>query len=107
VNGSNTPADTAMCSSVPVTLGSYPDRCGYGPRLPLLVISPYTKANYVSNNLTGQSSVLNVIEDNWLKGERLGKGSFDATAGRLDAPGGVLDFHTKPHYQPDPQPHHR
>ncbi len=100
VNGSNTSADTAMCSSVPVTLGSYPDRCGYGPRLPLLVISPYTKANYVSNNLTDQSSVVNFIEDNWLKGERLGKGSFDATAGRLDAPGGVLDFHTKPHYQP-------
>ena len=100
VNGSNTSADTTMCSSVPVTLGSYPDRCGYGPRLPLLVISPYTKANYVSNNLTDQSSVVNFIEDNWLKGERLGKGSFDATAGSLDAPGGVLDFHTKPHYQP-------
>ena len=34
------------------------------------------------------------------RGKRIGKGSFDATAGSLDAPGGVLDFHTKPHYQP-------
>jgi phospholipase C len=100
VNGSNTSADTAMCSSAAVTLGSFPNRCGYGPRLPLLVISPYTKANFVSNNLTDQSSVVNFIEDNWLKGQRLGKGSFDATAGSLDAPGGVLNFHTRPHFQP-------
>ena len=100
VNGSNTSADTAMCSSAAVTLGSFPNRCGYGPRLPLLVISPYTKANFVSNNLTDQSSVVKFIEDNWLKGQRLGKGSFDATAGSLDAPGGVLNFHTRPHFQP-------
>jgi phospholipase C len=100
VNGSNTSADTAMCSSAAVTLGSFPNRCGYGPRLPLLVISPYTKANFVSNNLTDQSSVVNFIEDNWLKGQRLGKGSFDATTGSLDAPGGVLNFHTRPHFQP-------
>ena len=57
-----------MCSSAAVTLGSCNNRCGYGPRLPLLVISPYTKANYVSNNLTDQSSVINFIEDNWLHG---------------------------------------
>ena len=25
------------------------DRCGYGPRLPLMVISPYAKQNYVDN----------------------------------------------------------
>jgi phospholipase C len=100
VNGSNTSADTAMCSSVAITLGSYSDRCGYGPRLPLLVISPYTKQNYVSSNLTDQSSVVKFIEDNWLKGERLGGGSYDAIAGSLDAPGGVLDFHTRPHFQP-------
>jgi hypothetical protein len=27
-------------------------------------------------------------------------GSFDATAGSLDAPGGLLDFNIKPHYAP-------
>lgn len=27
-------------------LGGYEDRCGYGPRLPLLVVSPWAKSNY-------------------------------------------------------------
>ena len=40
VNGSNTAADRAVCNTVPTTLGSYQYRCGFGPRLPLLVISP-------------------------------------------------------------------
>ena len=83
-----------------MTLGSFPDRCGYGPRLPLVVISPYTRQNYVSNNLTDQSSVVKFIEDNWLNGKRLGGGSFDAIAGRLDARGGVLDFHIRPNFRP-------
>ena len=42
-------------------------RCGYGPRLPLLVISPYAKANFVDHTMTDQSSILRFIEDNWLK----------------------------------------
>jgi len=100
VNGSNTSADTALCSTAAITLGTTPDRCGYGPRLPLVVISPYTRDNYVSNNLTDQSSVVKFIEDNWLRGQRLGSGSYDAMAGSLDAPGGVLDFHTYPNYYP-------
>ena len=99
VNGSDTSADTALCSTAAITLGTLPDRCGYGPRLPLLVISPWTRDNYVSNNLTDQSSVVKFIEDNWLRGERIGQGSYDATAGSLDAPGGVLDFFTLPHFK--------
>jgi phospholipase C len=58
-------------------------RCGPGPRLPFFVISPYAKANYVSHNLITQVSVVRFIEDNWLRGERLGSGSFDATAGSI------------------------
>ena len=54
-------------------------RCGYGPRLPLLVISPWAKPNYVDSTLTDQTSVLRFIEDNWSLG-RLGGGSFDALA---------------------------
>jgi len=99
VNGSNTAADTALCSTAAVTLGSFPDRCGYGPRLPLVVISPWTRQNYVSHNLTDQSSVVKFIEDNWLRGQRLGGGSYDATSGSLDAPGGVLSFR-RPHFLP-------
>ncbi len=58
-------------------------RCGYGVRLPLLVISPWAKANYVDSTLTDQTSVLRFIEDNWSLG-RLGGGSFDALAGSID-----------------------
>ncbi|HTC34462.1 MAG TPA: alkaline phosphatase family protein [Bryobacteraceae bacterium] len=54
-------------------------RCGYGVRLPLLVISPWAKANYVDSTLTDQTSVLRFIEDNWNLG-RIGGGSFDALA---------------------------
>ncbi len=96
VNGSNTAADAAICTGAPVRLGSFPDRCGYGPRLPLVVISPYTRSNYVSHNVTDQSSITKFIEDNWLRGERTGGGSFDAIAGGLYVPGGVLDFHGRP-----------
>ena len=99
VNGSNTSADAAICTPVATVLGTYPDRCGYGPRLPLLMISPYTRTNYVSDNLTDQSSVVKFIEDNWLGGQRIDRGSFDAIAGSLDAKHGVLDF-KKPHFDP-------
>ena len=98
VNGSNTAEDAAVCTGTPAGLNGYPDRCGYGPRLPLLVISPYTRDNYVSHNVTDQSSVVRFIEDNWLGGQRLGGGSSDALAGSLDAHGGVLDFHVRPHF---------
>ena len=45
VNGSSTAADAAVCTGAPVRLGDTPDRCGYGPRLPLLVISPWTRSS--------------------------------------------------------------
>jgi phospholipase C len=60
-----------------------PDRCGYGPRLPMLVISPWAKENYVDSTLTDQSSVLRFIEDNWQLG-RIGGDSSDAQAGTLE-----------------------
>jgi phospholipase C len=58
-------------------------RCGYGPRLPLLVISPYAKRNFVDHSLTDQTSILRFIEDNWLDGQRI-PGSFDSLAGKLN-----------------------
>jgi phospholipase C len=100
VNGSNDPSnDTAMCEDAKITVGTSNDRCGFGIRLPLVVISPYTRENYVSNNLTDTTSVTKFIEDNWLNGERI-SGSYDAISGSLDAPGGVLDFNVKPHDTP-------
>jgi phospholipase C len=99
VNGSNDASlDSALCSSAPVRLGTRNDRCGYGPRLPLLVISPYTRDNFVSHNRTDQSSIINFVEDNWLHGQRIGSSSFDKIAGSLDGRGGLLDFRTFPHF---------
>ena len=58
-------------------------RCGPGTRLPFLVISPYAKVNYVSHRYVSHASVVRFIEDNWLHGERLGGGAFDATTGSI------------------------
>ena len=58
-------------------------RCGPGTRLPFLVISPFAKKNYVSHVFITQASIPQFIEDNWLNGERLGDGSFDATTGSI------------------------
>jgi phospholipase C len=56
-------------------------RCGYGPRLPLLVISPWARANAVDHTTTDQSSILRFVEDNWHL-SRI-SGSFDKLAGSL------------------------
>jgi phospholipase C len=58
-------------------------RCGPGTRLPFLVVSPWAKANYVTHNRISLASVTRFIEDNWLRGARLGGGSYDATAGSI------------------------
>jgi phospholipase C len=63
-------------------------RCGYGPRLPLLVVSPFARANFVDHRVTDQSSIIRFVEDNWNLG-RIGNGSADAIAGTLD---GLFDF---------------
>jgi phospholipase C len=64
-------------------------RCGVGPRLPLLVISPFARRNFVDNTFTEQSSVVRFIEDNWLAGARIAGGSVDATSGVLN---NMFDF---------------
>jgi phospholipase C len=64
-------------------------RCGYGPRLPLLVISPWARPNYVSHTVTDQSSILRFIEDTFLNQQRIGQGSFDEIAGSI---GDMLDL---------------
>ncbi|MGF7238981.1 MAG: phospholipase C [Frankia sp.] len=75
--------DAAICTgSTAPTAGGYADRCGPGPRLPLLVISPYARTNYISHSVTTQSSITRFIEDNWRTG-RIGDASFDASAGSL------------------------
>jgi phospholipase C len=63
-------------------------RCGYGPRQPFLVVSPWARKNFVDHSITDQSSVIRFIEDNWLGGERI-QGSFDSIAGPIN---GMFDF---------------
>ena len=65
----------------------------------MLVISPWTRDNYVSNKLTNTASVVTFIEDNWLGGERI-PGSFDATSGSLDAGRRPARLQHRPHFRP-------
>jgi phospholipase C len=58
-------------------------RCGFGPRLPLLVISPWAQQNFVDHTTTHQTSITRFIEDNWLNGARIGGGSLDAISNSL------------------------
>ncbi|MBM7646634.1 phospholipase C [Scopulibacillus daqui] len=98
VNGSNDPVYDALYGPGDARkpkLSSYLDRAGYGPRLPLLVISPYAKKNFVDHKVTDQSSILRFIEDNWHLG-RIGSGSFDTKAGSLK---NLFDFQQNPRQQ--------
>ncbi|WP_407973363.1 phospholipase C (plasmid) [Burkholderia pyrrocinia] len=78
-------AGTCGTGTAPAGLNGAPvnGRCGPGTRIPFLVISPWAKTNYVDHTPISQASVLRFIEDNWLGGQRIGSGSFDATAGSM------------------------
>ncbi|MCZ2404213.1 alkaline phosphatase family protein [Paenarthrobacter sp. Z7-10] len=91
-NASNSDDDAAWClnaynKGVPAANG-YADRCGPGPRQPLVVISAFAKKNFVDHTQTDQSSILRFIEDNWHTGQ-IGDGSADADAGSIMA---MFDF---------------
>jgi phospholipase C len=82
---------TGLCGPASASpLAGQNGRCGYGPRLPLLVVSPWAKEGFVDHTLTDQSSILKFVEDNW----SLPKidASFDAIAGPLDS---MFDFHRR------------
>jgi phospholipase C len=84
--------NVGLCGHAPN--GGYQDRCGYGPRLPLLIISPYAKINFIDHSITDQSSILRFIEDNWALG-RIGNQSFDSKAGSLM---NIFDFPPAAHH---------
>ena len=73
---------TSACGNGANALEGIQGRCGYGPRLPMLVVSPFAKSNYVDSTLTDQSSVVRFIEENWAL-PQIGNGSFDQFAGTL------------------------
>jgi phospholipase C len=103
MNGSTTTSDmlngAGTCMSTTAAAAALPGpnsngkpvggRCGHGPRLPLLVLSPWAKKNFIDNTPTDQSSITRFIEDIFLSSARIGNGSFDATAGSLNS---MFDF---------------
>ncbi len=96
VNQSSDPANDALlgpelCGTAGT--GAYQDRCGYGPRLPFLVLSPFARKNFVDHSLEDMTSITRFIEDNWGLGQ-IGDQSFDAEAGSILS---AFDF-TRPGY---------
>jgi phospholipase C len=79
----------AALPGVNAALAHAQGRCGFGPRLPMLVISPFSKFNFVDHSVTNQSSIIRFVEDNWLGGTRIGQGSFDAISNSIDS---MMDF---------------
>jgi phospholipase C len=90
-NPAGAPAAPGKCDAAAAAAGDYVGRCGYGPRLPFLMISPYARENFVDHHVIDQSSVLRFIEDNWGLG-RIGDFSYDKRAGSLRH---LFDFHRK------------
>jgi phospholipase C len=97
INGSTSPADTingaGVCISATAAAAALAGpnsngtavqgRCGYGPRLPMVVISPWANKNALDSTVTDQSSITRFIEDIFLGSQRIGTGSFDSIAGTL------------------------
>ncbi len=81
---------SGQCGPSPQTtapLAGEQGRCGLGPRLPLLLISPFAKKNAVDHNLSNQASMINFVEYNWgLPGI---PGSVDQAEATTDASEGV------------------
>ena len=100
VNQSATSADllngTGVCGSgsgalagvVPAAAHAQ-GRCGYGPRLPMMVISPWARHNFVDHSVTDQTSIIRFVEDNWLNSLRIGNGSFDTISNSI---AGMFNF---------------
>jgi phospholipase C len=90
---------SGICGSPSTSGSALAARCGYGPRLPFLVLSPWAKQNYVDHTLTDQTSSLRFIEQNWglefvdEQQPAAGAGSFDRVAGSVLS---MFDFDSNP-----------
>ena len=98
---------SGVCGPSPVGAPPGAGRCGYGPRLPFMVISPWAKTNFIDHTVTDQTSSLRFIEANWnlgfidgttlQAGQPLGSFSFDQFAGSIL---NMFDFDNQPNLRP-------
>ena len=86
---------TGLCGTA--AAGAYEDRCGYGPRLPFVVISPFAKQNFVGHTVADQTSIIRFVEENWGLGQ-IGDQSFDALSGSIL---NLFSFNNGQHQPPD------
>jgi phospholipase C len=79
---------SGLCgASATAPIGGEQGRCGFGPRLPMMVISPCAKQNYVDHDLSDQASIINFIEYNWSLTPI--SGSFDQALAATDKKEGI------------------
>ena len=98
---------SGVCGPTPAGAPPGAGRCGYGPRLPFVVISPWAKSDFVDHTVTDQTSSLRFIEANWNlgfidgatlpPGQPLGSFSFDQFAGTIL---NMFDFDDRPNTSP-------
>jgi phospholipase C len=87
----NPATSTGACGTPgPNTKITIQDRCGFGVRLPFLLISPYARRNYVDHSLNDTTSILRFIEYNWDLGTIGDPESFDVLASGTIL--GMFDF---------------
>jgi phospholipase C len=110
LSGSTSPAtpkaiNTSGVCGIPAGGTAQPPRCGYGPRIPYFVISPWSKVNYVSHKTIDQSSTIAFVEFNWNLGfidgptppTTPGTASYDRVAGSIL---NMFDFDDQPNVKP-------
>jgi uncharacterized protein YjbI with pentapeptide repeats len=96
----STTGTSGQCGPSPQTsppLTREQGRCGFGPRIPMLVVSPCARQNAVDSNLSDQASVVNFIEYNWNLPSIQGSAdqvlaSKDAAAGNAFDLAGMFNF---------------
>ena len=63
--GTGTSGLCGVESAASQPLGGQQGRCGFGPRQPFLLVSPWARTNAVDHNLSDLASVPNFVEYNW------------------------------------------
>jgi phospholipase C len=86
INPSSDPVNDVLNGAGVCGQGASPlgveDRCGSGPRIPIMVISPYAKSNFIDSTFADQTAIVSFIEANWHLGS-IGPTSYDNISGSI------------------------